>query len=68
MEAPNLDGMLVSLIVIGLLIGCAIWGGWELIDWLLIDDVIKVSEPIKPELEIIVKNNVVDTLYVYRKP
>ncbi len=44
------------------------WGGWVLIDGLWIDDAIKVSKPITPELEIVVKDNVVDTLYVYRKP
>lgn len=68
MEAPNLSGMFTGLILIGLLIGGVLWGSWELIDWIWIDDAIKVSKPITPELEIIVKDNVVDTLYVYRKP
>jgi hypothetical protein len=63
-----LDGLVSGLITIGVLIIVVIWGGWELIDWLFIDDAIKVTEPIVPELEIIVKDNVVDTLYVYRKP
>lgn len=63
-----LDGLVSGLITIGILIVVVIWGGWELIDWLFIDDVIKVTEPLVPELEIIVKDNVVDTLYVYRKP
>lgn len=60
--------MFTGLILIGLLIGGVLWGSWELIDWIWIDDAIKVSKPITPELEIIVKDNVVDTLYVYRKP
>ena len=63
-----LDGVVSGLITIGILIVVVIWGGWELIDWLFIDDAIKVTEPIVPELEIIVKDNVVDTLYIYRKP
>ena len=63
-----LDGVVSGLITIGILIVVVIWGGWELIDWLFIDDAIKVAEPIVPELEIIVKDNVVDTLYIYRKP
>jgi len=42
------------------------WGGWELIDWLFIDDAIRTNTPIIPELELVVKNNVVDTVYVYR--
>ncbi len=62
------DGLFRGLIIIGLLIGGALWGGWELVDWLFIDDAIKTTEPITPEIEIIVKDNVVDTLYVYRKP
>lgn len=68
MEAPNLSGMFTALIVIGLLIGGVLWGAWELIDWLWIDDAIKVTKPIKPELQIVVKDNIIDTLYVYRKP
>ncbi len=68
MEAPNLDGMFTMLIIIGLAIGLAVWGGYELVYHLFIDHAIKVTEPIQPELEIIVKDNVIDTLYVYRKP
>lgn len=64
----NLDGLFPTLIIIGLLIGLLIWGSWELVDWLFIDDAIKTSKPIIPELEITVKNNKIDTLYVYRKP
>jgi hypothetical protein len=32
------------------------------------DDSIKSEKPIKPKIELVVKNNKVDTLYVYRKP
>jgi hypothetical protein len=32
------------------------------------DDDIKSNKPIVPELEITVKNNKIDTIYVYRKP
>ena len=64
----RLDGLISALIIFGVLIGAALWGAWELIDWLFIDDAIKVSKPITPEIELIVKDNVVDTLYVYRKP
>ncbi len=61
-----MDGLVQGLIIIGCLIVGCIWGCWELIDWLWIDDAIKVSKPLVPELEIIVKDNIVDTLYVYR--
>jgi hypothetical protein len=68
MEASDLDGLFSALVIFGLIIGGVYWVGWELIDWLWIDDAIKVSKPITPEIEIIVRDNVVDTLYVYRKP
>jgi len=31
-------------------------------------DSIKSEKPIKPQIELVIKNNKVDTLYVYRKP
>lgn len=58
----NIVGMLVAVA----LFVFAIWGAWELIDWLFIDEVIKSSEPIKPEIELIINDNEVDTLYIYR--
>lgn len=50
--------------------GCvfAIWGCWELIDWLFIDEVIRSPMPIVPEIELVIKDNIIDTVYVYRKP
>jgi len=62
------EGLVSAIVVMCVLCLVVFWGGWELIDWLWIDDAIKVSKPITPEIEIIVKDNVVDTLYVYRKP
>ena len=56
------------LIWIGILAGLSIWGIWEMIDWLFIDDAIRSTKPIVPQIEIVVKNNIVDTIYVYRKP
>ena len=32
------------------------------------DGAIKTTRPIKPQIELVIKNNKVDTLYVYRKP
>lgn len=66
MEAPNLEGLVPGLIIIGILICLILWGSWELIDLLFIDDAIRVSKPIVPELELVVKDNVIDTVYVYR--
>ena len=31
-------------------------------------NVIKVNKPITPEIELIIKDNKVDTLYIYKKP
>ncbi len=56
------------LILFGALIILAIWGCWELIDLLWIDDAIRSTTPITPEIELVIKNNVVDTVYVYRLP
>ena len=65
MELPNFLAGFITLIVIIVFIA---WGCWELIDWLFIDDAIRVTEPLVPELELTVKDNVIDTIYVYRIP
>lgn len=44
------------------------WGGYELIDWLFVDHSIRSEYPITPKIELIVKDNVIDTIYVYHKP
>lgn len=56
------------LIIACVLLGFMVWGIWELIDWLWIDEVIKSKTKIVPEIELVIKDNKVDTLYVYRKP
>ena len=61
------DFDLSIFIWIGVIIGLAIWGCWELVDWMWIDDAIRVSKPIVPELELVVKDNIIDTVYVYRQ-
>ncbi len=32
------------------------------------DDAITSEHPIKPQIELVIKDNKVDTLYIYRKP
>ena len=59
---------LTPFILFGALIILAIWGCWEFIDWLWIDDAIRSTTLITPEIELVIKNNVVDTVYVYRLP
>jgi hypothetical protein len=68
MGPVDLSGAFYGMIILGILIVAAIWGTWELIDWLFIDDAIRVTEPLVPELELTVKDNIIDTVYVYRKP
>jgi hypothetical protein len=62
-----LDGLFTGLVMFGVIIVASIWGCWELIDLFFIDDAIRTSTPIIPELELIVKDNIVDTVFVYRK-
>lgn len=62
----NFSGAVTALISVGLLIGLATWGLFELIDYLFIDDAIRVTQPLKPEIELTIKDNIVDTIYVYR--
>ena len=57
-----------TLIAFGIIVGLCLWGLWELVDWLWIDDAIRTTEQIVPEIELVVKDNVVDTIYVYRMP
>jgi hypothetical protein len=64
----NLDGLVSTLVGFGIVIALAVWGCWELIDWIWIDDAIRSTTPIVPEIELVVKDNVVDTIYVYRQP
>lgn len=68
MDKIKTNGVVPALITIGALIVIIIWGSWQLIDWVFIDDSIRVTKPIVPEMEIVVKDNVTDTIYVYQKP
>lgn len=44
-----------------------VWGGWELTDWLFIDETIESTTPITPEIKLIIDDNEVDTIYIYRQ-
>lgn len=61
------DFDLRALIWLGCMVVLVIWGTWELIDWLFIDDTIKTKTPIIPDIEVIIKNGKSDTTYIYRK-
>ena len=64
----NSDEVIHTLIAFCVFCGLACWGLWEIIDWLWIDDAIRSTKPITPEIELVVKNNTIDTVYVYRQP
>lgn len=62
-------------------IGTAIYGGmiaivililvgiYETYDYFFNEEVIITEQPIEPEIQLTIKeNNVIDTLYIYRKP
>jgi hypothetical protein len=61
------DYIVVRLIPIGIFFISIIWGSWELIDYFFIDEVIKSDVIIIPEIKLIVKDNIVDTIYIYRQ-
>jgi|TARA_B110000908_G_C10154644_1_gene403034 hypothetical protein len=59
-------GVISAIVLLCIICVVSIWGGWELIDIVFIDDTIRSRELITPELELTIKDNVVDTFYVYR--
>ena len=50
------------------LAGLSIWGAWELIDYFFIDEIIESPHLLIPEIKLIIKDNQIDTVYIYRKP
>ena len=56
-------GCLIT-ITIAAIIGCIAFVCY----YFFSDDSIKSEHPIKPKIELVIKDNKVDTLYVYRKP
>ena len=67
MDSGMFNGVIEGLIIFCISIGFLFWGLWELIDWLFIEEVIQSRKLITPELKITVKDNVIDTLYIYKK-
>lgn len=60
--------LITSIVILCIISALGFWAVVSLIDWLFIEDAIKSTKPITPEIELIVKDNVVDTLYIYHKP
>lgn len=57
---------LKPLFWIGVILVLAIWIFYGLIDWFFIEETIRSTKPITPKIELVIKNNFVDTVYVYR--
>lgn len=55
-------------LIIGLLLACLALG-WYLgiSEFFFTSNTIRVTEPLKPTLEITIKDNVIDTIYIYEK-
>lgn len=64
----KLDGLVTVLFGFGLIFGLALWSIWGLIDLFFISEDIRSDKPIKPEIELVIKDNKVDTVYVYKQP
>lgn len=62
----SLDGILETLIAFGVLIGLSVWGLFSLYSHYLVNHDIKVKKPLVPTIELVIENNKVDTLYVYK--
>lgn len=63
-----MDGIMTVIVAFCITSVLIFWGGYELVDYYIFDHSIKVYEPIMPTIELIINDNKVDTLYVYRKP
>jgi hypothetical protein len=55
------------LIWAGALTVILIWCLWEAVDYFYIHDSIKSETRIEPEIKLIIKDNQVDTLFIYKQ-
>ncbi len=61
---PKLDGLVPMLITLGVIIGLSVCGFMSLVS----SNDIRSTEPIAPQIELVVEDNVVDTIYIYKEP
>ncbi len=62
------DGLLGAIVFCCICAVIICFGAYALVDWLFIFDGIKSDVLITPEIQIVVVDNVVDTLYIYKNP
>lgn len=61
----DLRPLVIAVALLGMLFSTAVW---IIINLVTKSDEIISEKPLKPEIQLIIKNNKVDTLYVYKKP
>ena len=66
MYGPDLDD-LPGCMLASLLFPFILWVCWEVVDYFWIDQVFTSCEIIIPEIKLIINNNVVDTIYIYKQ-
>lgn len=54
--------------VLGIVLGLMVFGIYLLFDKFFFEHSFRVDKPIRPKIELVIKNNKVDTIYVYSKP
>lgn len=64
----DIGKMLGIFFVLGTVLGLLVFGAYLLFDKFFIEHSIKVDKKIRPKIELVIKNNSVDTVYVYTKP
>jgi hypothetical protein len=62
----SLDGIFEVFVGLGLIIGLAIWGLFSAYNHWFVNHDIKVKKPLIPTIKLVIENNKVDTLYVYK--
>lgn len=63
------NGIINAFIFITIVCAVVPIGGYLLIDWLFIDDAIRVEERIEPKIELFINDDgVVDTIFIYSEP
>ena len=62
----SLEGIFEVFVGLGIIIGLAIWGLFSAYNHWFVNNDIKVKKPLIPTIELVIENNKVDTLYVYK--
>ena len=61
-------GLIAAIVMLAIFFGLLIVGGYAIIDKYAVDHSIKSHTLIKPEIKLVIEDNKVDTIYVYKQP